>query len=196
MWNTIALLIFLSQLQDRYEFQVKWIAIRLIKLHQDFQQNIALVFQSARVRAWRPVTRPPFIETWFGNVQFAISKWNHSLFYIQVVLTDPLNWICASKQLWHLLWMTACSYFGRNFLAQCCATFLHSRQTKYCRRVMAAHQPLFCILWEEGGGEMVYGIDWPRQLLINRPQSKNVLFDVHNYPSLLLCHLFQIYSLF
>jgi hypothetical protein len=42
----------------------------------------------------------------------------------------------------------------------------------------------------EGRGEMVYGIDWPRQLLINRPQSKNVLFDVHNYPSLLLRHLF------
>jgi hypothetical protein len=40
------------------------------------------------------------------------------------------------------------------------------------------------------GGEMVYGIDWPRQLLINRPQPKNVLFYVHNYPSLLLCHSF------
>jgi hypothetical protein len=40
-----------------------------------------------------------------------------------------------------------------------------------------------------GGGDMVYGIDWPQQLLINRPKSKNVLFDVHNYPSL-LCHLF------
>jgi hypothetical protein len=40
------------------------------------------------------------------------------------------------------------------------------------------------------GGGMVYGIDWPRQLLINRPQPKNVLFDVHNYPSLLLYHLF------
>jgi hypothetical protein len=26
-------------------------------------------------------------------------------------------------------------------LKQCCATFLHSRHTKYCRRVMAAHQP-------------------------------------------------------
>jgi hypothetical protein len=41
-----------------------------------------------------------------------------------------------------------------------------------------------------GGGEMVYGIDWPQQLLINRPQPKNVLFDVHNYPLLLLRHLF------
>jgi hypothetical protein len=41
-----------------------------------------------------------------------------------------------------------------------------------------------------GGGEMVYGIDWPQQLLINRPQPKNALFDVHNYPALLLCHLF------
>jgi hypothetical protein len=41
-----------------------------------------------------------------------------------------------------------------------------------------------------GGGETVYGIDCQRQLLINRPQPKNVLFDVHNYPSLLLCHLF------
>jgi hypothetical protein len=61
-------------------------------------------------------------------------------------------------------------------LKQRCATFLHSRHTKYCRRVMAA--------------QMVYGIDWPRQLLINRPQPKNVLFDVHNYPSLLLCHEF------
>jgi hypothetical protein len=40
------------------------------------------------------------------------------------------------------------------------------------------------------GGEMVYGIDWPRQLLMNRPKPKNVLFDVYNYPSLLLCHLF------
>jgi hypothetical protein len=26
-------------------------------------------------------------------------------------------------------------------LQQCCATFLHSRHSKYCRRVMAAHQP-------------------------------------------------------
>jgi hypothetical protein len=77
------------------------------------------------------------------------------------------------------------SYF---FLKQCCATFLHSWHTKYCRRVMAAHQPHFAYC--KGGGEMVYGIDWPRQLLINRPQLKNVLFDVHNYPSLLLCHLF------
>jgi hypothetical protein len=28
-------------------------------------------------------------------------------------------------------------------LAQCCATFLHSRRTKYCQRVMTAHQPHF-----------------------------------------------------
>jgi hypothetical protein len=40
------------------------------------------------------------------------------------------------------------------------------------------------------GGKMIYGIDWPQQLLINRLQPKNVPFDVHNYPSLLLCHLF------
>jgi hypothetical protein len=51
---------------------------------------------------------------------------------------------------------------------------------------MAAHQPHFAYC--EGG--MVYGIDWPRLLLINRPQPKNVLFYVHNYPSLLLCHSF------
>jgi hypothetical protein len=38
----------------------------------------------------------------------------------------------------------------------------------------------------EGGGEMVYGIDWPRQLLINRPQPRNVPFDVHNCTSQLL----------
>jgi hypothetical protein len=55
-------------------------------------------------------------------------------------------------------------------LYQCCATFLHSRHTKYCRRVMAAHQPHFAY-WG-GGGEMIYGIYWPRQFLINRPQSK------------------------
>jgi hypothetical protein len=52
---------------------------------------------------------------------------------------------------------------------------------------MAAHQPHFAYC---GGAEMVYGIDWPRQLLINRPQPKNVLSDVHNYPPLLLRHLF------
>jgi hypothetical protein len=40
------------------------------------------------------------------------------------------------------------------------------------------------------GGGMVYGIDWPQQLLINRPQPKNVLFYVHNYLSLLLRNLF------
>jgi hypothetical protein len=44
------------------------------------------------------------------------------------------------------------------------------------------------ILHIVGGGkrerEMVYGIDWPRQLLINRPQPKNVLFDGHKNPSL------------
>jgi hypothetical protein len=77
-------------------------------------------------------------------------------------------------------------------LNQCCATFLHSRHIKYCRSVMAAHQPHFAYC----GGEMVYGTDWPRQLLINRHQPKNVLFYVYNYPSLLLCHLFWIYSLF
>jgi hypothetical protein len=52
------------------------------------------------------------------------------------------------------------------------------------------------ILHIVGWGEMVYGIDWSRQVLINRPQPKNVLFDVRNYPSLLLRHLFEIYSLF
>jgi hypothetical protein len=36
-------------------------------------------------------------------------------------------------------------------LDQCCATFLHSRHTKYCRRVMAAHQPQFAYC--EGGGD-------------------------------------------
>jgi hypothetical protein len=75
----------------------------------------------------------------------------------------------------------------RRRASQCCATFLHSQHTKYCRRVMAAHQPPFYICGR--GGEMVHGTDWPRQLLINRPQPKNVLFDVHDYPSL-LCHLF------
>jgi hypothetical protein len=45
---------------------------------------------------------------------------------------------------------------------------------------MAAHQPHFAYCGGGGGVEMVYGIDWPRQLLINRPQSKNVLFDVYN----------------
>jgi hypothetical protein len=34
-------------------------------------------------------------------------------------------------------------------ISQCCATFLHSRHTKYCRRVMAAHQPHFSYC---GGG--------------------------------------------
>jgi hypothetical protein len=85
-----------------------------------------------------------------------------------------------------------CLVVAQNFkmtvinLKQCCATFLHSRHTKYCRRVMAAHQPhcAYC------GGGIVYGIDWQLQLLINRPQPENVLFDVHNYPSLLLRHLF------
>jgi hypothetical protein len=47
------------------------------------------------------------------------------------------------------------------------------------------------ILHIGGRGEMVYGIDWPRQIRINRPQPKNVLFDGHNYPSKLLCHLFK-----
>jgi hypothetical protein len=53
---------------------------------------------------------------------------------------------------------------------------------------MAAHQTRFAIV---GGGGMIYVIDWPRQLLINRPQPKNVLFDVHNHPSLLLSHSFK-----
>jgi hypothetical protein len=38
-------------------------------------------------------------------------------------------------------------------LDQCCATFLHSRHTKYCRRVMAAHNPILYILGGGGGGE-------------------------------------------
>jgi hypothetical protein len=36
-------------------------------------------------------------------------------------------------------------------LDQCCTTFLHSRHTKYCRRVMAAHQPHFAYFWSGGG---------------------------------------------
>jgi hypothetical protein len=49
---------------------------------------------------------------------------------------------------------------------------------------MAAHQPHFAYcVWGGGGEDTVYDIVWPRQLLINRPQPKNVLFDVHNYPS-------------
>jgi hypothetical protein len=73
-------------------------------------------------------------------------------------------------------------------LQQCCSTFPHSWHTKYCRRVMAAHHnPILHVV---GGGGGVYGIDLPRQLPIKQTQTKNVLFDVHNYPSLLLCHLF------
>jgi hypothetical protein len=51
----------------------------------------------------------------------------------------------------------------------------------------------FCMLW--GVGKMIYGIDWPRQLLINRPQSKNVLFDVHNYPSYYVIYFKYIHYL-
>jgi hypothetical protein len=58
-----------------------------------------------------------------------------------------------------------------DFLHQCCKTLLHSRHTNPTLHI-----------W--GGG------DWLRLLLINWPQPKNVLFDVHNYPYLLLCHLF------
>jgi hypothetical protein len=58
---------------------------------------------------------------------------------------------------------------------------------------MAAHQHHFAYCGGEGGGKMVFGIDWPRQLLINRLQPKNVPFDVHNYPYLLLRHLFKKY---
>jgi hypothetical protein len=90
----------------------------------------------------------------------------------------PMSWECFSST--------------QILLEQCCTTSLHSRHTKYCRRVMAAHQPHFAY---GGGGKMVYGIDWPRQLLINRPQPKNVLFDVHNYPSLLLCYFKYIHYL-
>jgi hypothetical protein len=45
---------------------------------------------------------------------------------------------------------------------------------------------------------MVYGVYWPPKIIINRPQPKNVLFDVHNYPYLLLlfCDSFKIFSLF
>jgi hypothetical protein len=38
---------------------------------------------------------------------------------------------------------------GVDGVVQCCATFLHSRHTKYCRRVMAAHQ----IIVGGGGGD-------------------------------------------
>jgi hypothetical protein len=57
---------------------------------------------------------------------------------------------------------------------------------------MVALQPHFAYC---GGGEMVYGIDWPRQPLINRPQPKHVLFDVHNYPSLYVIYFKYIYYL-
>jgi hypothetical protein len=36
-------------------------------------------------------------------------------------------------------------------LTQCCATFPHSRHTKHCRRVMAAHQPHFAYFCGGGG---------------------------------------------
>jgi hypothetical protein len=54
-----------------------------------------------------------------------------------------------------------CSFFVSRFLSlfpsfcaliQCCATFLHSRHTKYCRRVMAAHQPHFAYCGVGGDG--------------------------------------------
>jgi hypothetical protein len=38
-----------------------------------------------------------------------------------------------------------------NPIWQCCATFLHSRHTKYCRRVTATHQPHFAYCG--GGGD-------------------------------------------
>jgi hypothetical protein len=39
-------------------------------------------------------------------------------------------------------------------IAQCCATFPHSRHTKYCRRVMAAHQPHFAYCRGGGGDDL------------------------------------------
>jgi hypothetical protein len=42
-------------------------------------------------------------------------------------------------------------FAAKFLLLQCCATFLHSRHTKYCRRVMAAHQPHFAYCGGEGG---------------------------------------------
>jgi hypothetical protein len=73
-------------------------------------------------------------------------------------------------------------------LGQCWATYLHPRHTKYCQRVMAAHQPHFAYCG--GGGGLCMALIGRDNFLKNRPQSKNVLFDVHNYASLLLCHLF------
>jgi hypothetical protein len=59
--------------------------------------------------------------------------------------------------------------------------------TKYCLKVMAAHQPHFAYI-VGGGGEMVYGIDWPRQLLINRPNQK--MFYLKFVIIQLYCHSF------
>jgi hypothetical protein len=54
-----------------------------------------------------------------------------------------------------LIWVSVKEYVARKnvsfCLDQCCANFLHSWHTKYCRRVMAAHQPHFAYCW---GGEM------------------------------------------
>jgi hypothetical protein len=60
---------------------------------------------------------------------------------------------------------------------------LYTRGTLNIDEESWRHTPPFLHLGG-GGGEMVCGIDWPRQLLMNRPQPKKVLFDVHNYPSL------------
>jgi hypothetical protein len=55
---------------------------------------------------------------------------------------------------------------------------------------MATYQPHFAYCG--GGGGMVYGIDWPRQLIKKRPQQKNVQYDVQNCPSLLFKDLFVL----
>jgi hypothetical protein len=49
-----------------------------------------------------------------------------SLYYIK-----PIDMVQKKKTVMHIM------------LHQCCATFLHSRHTKYCRRVMEAHQHHF-----------------------------------------------------
>jgi hypothetical protein len=69
---------------------------------------------------------------------------------IHLQQTHRLHEPCAD---WYLQNTAECNFRCRIlYLDQCWATFLHSQHTRFCRRVMAAHQPHF--EYCGGGGEM------------------------------------------
>jgi hypothetical protein len=121
-------------------------ARRRVDWRRDTQHRSASV-------VWRPVARLHFVKNSVSMPIRWASRRSASVFQCRVVwrLDVWFGWV-RQGQVWFD--KVRLVQVGSDFviLGQCCATFLHSRHTKYCRRVMAAHQPHSAYCGGEGDG--------------------------------------------